>query len=50
LCFNTIWQLGVGLLTNPPAEDSVSSEELDMLQKKGKEKFDGLKMRAKSPS
>eukprot|EP00344_Euplotes_crassus_P004155 CAMPEP_0196994214 /NCGR_PEP_ID=MMETSP1380-20130617/521_1 /TAXON_ID=5936 /ORGANISM="Euplotes crassus, Strain CT5" /LENGTH=477 /DNA_ID=CAMNT_0042409527 /DNA_START=139 /DNA_END=1572 /DNA_ORIENTATION=+ len=46
LCSNIIGQIGVGLLVNPPTEESVSKEVYDLYKKEEQTIFDGLKHRA----
>jgi aspartate/methionine/tyrosine aminotransferase len=47
LCSNSIGQIGVGLMTNPPSKDLVSPDVFNLYQKEEQNIFDGLKMRAK---
>nr|ALB24938.1 alanine aminotransferase [Euplotes vannus] len=46
LCSNIIGQIGVGLMVNPPTEDTVSKEVFDLYQTQEQEIFNGLKYRA----
>lgn len=47
LCSNSIGQIGIGLMVNPPTEETASPETVEQYKEEEKATFEGLQTRAK---